>query len=77
MQDASILFVDSPVGAGFSYVDDERAYTTDVGQVAADLLVLLTEFLRQNPTYVVSGGAGGGGGGGGGGVNAMYHWGQG
>ena len=53
MRESSVLFVDNPVGAGFSYVDTEDAYTTDVGQVADDLLVLLAAFLNQNPEYKV------------------------
>ncbi|KAK2170941.1 hypothetical protein NP493_1124g00036 [Ridgeia piscesae] len=53
VRESSVLFVDNPVGAGFSYVDTEDAYTTDVGQVADDLLVLLAAFLNQNPEYKV------------------------
>ena len=30
LNEANLLFVDNPVGAGFSYVTDEKAYTTNV-----------------------------------------------
>ena len=48
------MFVDNPVGAGFSYVDTEDAYTTDVEQVATDLLILLAQFLEVNPEFKVT-----------------------
>jgi hypothetical protein len=40
---ASILFVDSPVGTGFSYAPDPRGY--DVGDISASLQILT--FLRK------------------------------
>ncbi|KAK3090480.1 hypothetical protein FSP39_012196 [Pinctada imbricata] len=45
---ASLLFVDNPVGAGFSYVDSEDAYTTDVNMIAADMLTLLKNFFMDS-----------------------------
>ena len=54
VQESSMLFVDNPVGAGFSYVDTEDAYTTDVEQVASDLLTLLAQFLEVNPEFKVT-----------------------
>ena len=41
LQSASLLFVDNPVGTGFSYVDHESALTTNVSQIAIDMVVLL------------------------------------
>ena len=41
LQSASLLFVDNPVGTGFSYVDHETALTTNVSQIAIDMVVLL------------------------------------
>ena len=41
LQAASLLFVDNPVGTGYSYVDDDKAYTTNVTGIAADMMVLL------------------------------------
>ena len=45
---ASLLFVDNPVGAGFSYVDSEEAFTKDVQMIAEDLLTLLTTFFMES-----------------------------
>lgn len=44
---ASLLFVDNPVGAGYSYVDSDDAFTTDVSMIAADMMVLLTSFFNN------------------------------
>lgn len=44
---ASLLFVDNPVGTGYSYVDSKDAYTTDVDMIAADMMVLLTSFFQS------------------------------
>lgn len=35
LQVADLVFVDNPVGAGFSYVDDSSAYTTNVTQIGS------------------------------------------
>ena len=43
----NLLFVDSPVGAGFSYVDSNAALTDNVTQIADDLLEVLKDFLRK------------------------------
>ena len=48
-----MLYVDNPVGAGYSYVDSEDALTTDVDEIALDLLTLYKEFLRANPEFKV------------------------
>ncbi|KAF0896567.1 hypothetical protein E2562_025504, partial [Oryza meyeriana var. granulata] len=49
---ASILFVDSPVGAGFSYSRDPKGY--DVGDVSASmqLIRLLREWFSEHPGYL-------------------------
>ncbi|XP_063443920.1 retinoid-inducible serine carboxypeptidase-like [Mytilus trossulus] len=44
---ASLLYVDNPVGAGYSYVDSDDALTTDVSMIAADMIVLLTTFFNS------------------------------
>jgi serine carboxypeptidase 1 len=38
---ANLLFLDSPVGAGFSYVDDPSLFTTNNTQIAADFVTFL------------------------------------
>ena len=47
LKEASLLFIDSPVGAGFSYVDDKDAFTTTVYEVADDLVTALGEISTQ------------------------------
>ena len=50
---ASILFIDNPVGTGYSYVTHDSAYTTDVHQIAQDLMSTITAFLQQLPDFQV------------------------
>ena len=47
------MFVDNPVGAGYSYVDDTSLLTTDVSQIADDLIVLFTGFLQKHLIFEV------------------------
>lgn len=54
IQAASVLFVDNPVGTGFSYTDSPDALTKDVAAVAADMLVLLKEFFSQKAEFQVN-----------------------
>uniref|UniRef100_A0A8C5BNF9 Carboxypeptidase n=1 Tax=Gadus morhua TaxID=8049 RepID=A0A8C5BNF9_GADMO len=57
---ASVLFVDNPVGTGFSYVDGPDGFSRDVATVASDMLVLLRSFFTQRselqnvPFYIFS-----------------------
>ncbi|KAL6103600.1 scpep1 [Pungitius sinensis] len=51
VQAASVLFVDNPVGTGFSYTDRPGAYATDVATVASDMLVLLRHFFEARPEF--------------------------
>lgn len=57
---ASLLFIDNPVGAGFSYVETDDAFTTDVHMIAKDLLTTFSAFLLANkelqavPFYIFS-----------------------
>ena len=60
LQAASLLFVDNPVGTGYSYVDKDSAYTHDVEEIADDMLVLLKTFFggkgepfQVNKTFMV------------------------
>ncbi|KAG9263995.1 retinoid-inducible serine carboxypeptidase [Astyanax mexicanus] len=48
---ASVLFVDNPVGTGYSYTDSEKALATDVSMVAADMMVLLQSFFSQRTEF--------------------------
>ncbi|XP_019614983.1 PREDICTED: retinoid-inducible serine carboxypeptidase-like [Branchiostoma belcheri] len=55
---ANLLFIDNPVGTGYSYVTNKNAYATDVSMVAADLVTLLKAFfncktdLQNVPFYI-------------------------
>ena len=51
---ASVLFVDNPVGTGYSYVTNPSAYTTDVAMIAKDLLTTMKEFLKEVPEFKVT-----------------------
>ncbi|XP_043861443.1 retinoid-inducible serine carboxypeptidase [Dromiciops gliroides] len=51
LQSASLLFVDNPVGTGFSFVNQSDAYATDLGMVASDMLVLLQHFFNSRPEF--------------------------
>ncbi|XP_072298510.1 retinoid-inducible serine carboxypeptidase [Eucyclogobius newberryi] len=48
---ASMLFVDNPVGTGFSYTDREEAFATNVSTVATDMLVLLKSFFNTKAEF--------------------------
>ncbi|XP_051572212.1 retinoid-inducible serine carboxypeptidase-like isoform X2 [Myxocyprinus asiaticus] len=57
---SSVLFVDNPVGTGYSYTDTEDALTKDVAMVASDMMVLLNNFFslktefQSIPFYIFS-----------------------
>ncbi|XP_066959558.1 retinoid-inducible serine carboxypeptidase-like [Macrobrachium rosenbergii] len=46
---ANLLFVDNPVGTGYSYVEDDSALTTDNLQIANDLVACVKEIFKANP----------------------------
>ncbi|XP_051905680.1 retinoid-inducible serine carboxypeptidase [Hippocampus zosterae] len=47
VQAANLLFVDNPVGSGFSYCDKPDCYATNVATVASDMLTLLKHFFAK------------------------------
>ncbi|XP_065073497.1 retinoid-inducible serine carboxypeptidase-like [Ochlerotatus camptorhynchus] len=47
----NILFVDNPVGSGFSYVDDPSLLAKDNDQIAQDLVTLMKQFYRLFPEF--------------------------
>ena len=51
IQKTNLLFIDNPVGAGFSYVEDPTAYTQNVTQVTEDLLVVLKAFFKNQTIF--------------------------
>lgn len=51
VQAANVLFVDNPVGTGFSYTDRPDGYATNVATVASDMLVLLQNFFTEKAEF--------------------------
>jgi len=48
---SSVLFIDNPVGSGYSYVDNLDALTTDVQEITDDLIVVLKAVLEESPEF--------------------------
>eukprot|EP01087_Luapelamoeba_hula_P007668 TRINITY_DN1873_c0_g1_i1.p1 TRINITY_DN1873_c0_g1~~TRINITY_DN1873_c0_g1_i1.p1 ORF type:complete len:439 (-),score=66.33 TRINITY_DN1873_c0_g1_i1:42-1358(-) len=48
---ANILYVDQPVGTGFSYTEDGRDYVHDEEQVANDMYSFLQQWFKRFPQY--------------------------
>jgi serine carboxypeptidase 1 len=51
VQAANVLFLDQPVGTGWSYVDDDSLLTTSNQQIADDVLTLLQAFMAAYPAF--------------------------
>jgi serine carboxypeptidase 1 len=47
----NVLFIDNPVGTGFSYVDRYAALTTNNTQIAEDLVTFTKGFLEEHPEF--------------------------
>ena len=54
VQAANVLFVDNPVGTGYSYCDTDDAFTSNVDEIAKDLVTLFSAFLKDIPVFQVS-----------------------
>jgi len=55
VRQANVLFVDNPVGAGFSYVDESvGSYTTNVHQITDDLVSFSRQFIHRFPHFSVN-----------------------
>lgn len=48
---ANLLFVDQPVGTGFSYADSSFDYVIDETQIANEMYTFLQNFLQMYPQY--------------------------
>ena len=48
----AMLFVDNPVGTGFSYTEDPSCYAENMDDVAVNLYALLTGFFTAFPAYL-------------------------
>jgi len=51
VKEVNVLFVDNPVGSGYSYVDYDAALTTDVQQITNDLTTVMTTFMEYFPQF--------------------------
>jgi len=51
LSDTNLLFIDNPVGCGFSYVNDTKLLVTNNSQIATDLLEMMTKFLDKVPEF--------------------------
>lgn len=51
LQTANLLFVDNPVGTGYSYVVNDTLFTTTEDEIAADLVTMFAGFLKIHPTF--------------------------
>lgn len=47
----NVLFIDNPVGTGFSYVERPTAYSKTNKQIADDLVTCMKEFYKQLPKF--------------------------
>ncbi|XP_046962822.1 retinoid-inducible serine carboxypeptidase-like [Vanessa cardui] len=47
----NVLFIDNPVGTGFSYVDDLKYLTRTNDEIALDFVELMRGFYRANPEF--------------------------
>ncbi|KZC04812.1 Retinoid-inducible serine carboxypeptidase [Dufourea novaeangliae] len=51
VKDYNVLFIDNPVGTGFSYTTAPNAYTTTNAQIANDLVECMKGFLKELPKF--------------------------
>lgn len=47
----NVLFIDNPVGSGFSYVENRGSFAKTNSQIAEDLLNLLKQFYKRFPLF--------------------------
>lgn len=51
VKNANVLFIDNPVGSGFSYVDSDAALCKNNTQIANDLVEFLKQFYETLPEF--------------------------
>lgn len=51
IKDVNVLFIDSPVGTGFSHVENLEYLCENNYQIALDLVVLMRKFLEKFPKF--------------------------
>ena len=53
VQTANVLFVDSPVGVGYSYIQDDTKIPTTMELICHELIVVLQTFLAEHEYFRV------------------------
>lgn len=51
VKDVNLLFIDNPVGTGFSYTESNKALTKTNKQIAEDLLTCILGFYKKHPQF--------------------------
>ncbi|XP_029164024.1 retinoid-inducible serine carboxypeptidase-like [Nylanderia fulva] len=51
VENYNVLFIDNPVGSGFSYANDSSAFATTNAQIASDLLKCIQVFYNELPQF--------------------------
>lgn len=51
IKDMNVLFIDNPVGSGFSFVDNLKLLTTDNKQISEDLVAFMRVFMAKHPEF--------------------------
>ncbi|KAH8038014.1 hypothetical protein HPB51_020534 [Rhipicephalus microplus] len=51
---ANLLFVDNPVGSGYSFVTNETGFAVNNSQIASDLVTMISVFLAKMPEFQAS-----------------------
>ncbi|CAD6211427.1 unnamed protein product [Miscanthus lutarioriparius] len=54
LQKADLIFVDNPVGTGYSYVEDDSLFVTSDWQQAADMTTVVRALVKEVPTLATS-----------------------
>lgn len=54
IQAANVLFVDNPVGTGYSYVDNKKYLTRNVQEISKDLVSVMKAFVIKHSIFEVN-----------------------
>lgn len=51
VKDCNVMFVDNPVGTGYSYVKSNSLLNTNNRQIAEDLVAMMKDFYKRFPKF--------------------------